>query len=90
MAVYLLLEQNIGALVPSSARAESRDDADRLLRILDNLLDPHAARGRRIRASTGGPCPWRTCQQRAAEARALTAARQASPWWSSRSSPPPR
>jgi signal transduction histidine kinase len=41
MAVYLLLEQNVGAL--SSQQREllegARDDADRLLRILDNLLD---------------------------------------------------
>ncbi|HUJ45196.1 MAG TPA: ATP-binding protein [Opitutaceae bacterium] len=41
MAVYLLLEQNLGQL--SSAQRElletARDDADRLLRILNDLLD---------------------------------------------------
>lgn len=41
MAVYLLLEQQVGAL--SAQQREllegARDDADRLLRILDNLLD---------------------------------------------------
>lgn len=41
MAVYLLLEQRVGAL--NEAQRElvegARDDADRLLRILDNLLD---------------------------------------------------
>ena len=40
MAVYLLLEQNI-ALTPTQRDLleTARDDADRLLRILDNLLD---------------------------------------------------
>jgi signal transduction histidine kinase len=41
MAVYLLLEQNVGAL--STQQREllegARDDADRLLRMLDNLLE---------------------------------------------------
>ncbi len=41
MAVYLLLEQNVGALAPQQRELleGARDDADRLLRILDNLLD---------------------------------------------------
>ncbi|ACB74928.1 integral membrane sensor signal transduction histidine kinase [Opitutus terrae PB90-1] len=41
MAVYLLLEQQIGTLTaPQRELLEgARDDADRLLRILDNLLD---------------------------------------------------
>jgi NtrC-family two-component system sensor histidine kinase KinB len=41
MAVYLLLEQNVGLLTPSQTELleGARDDADRLLRILDNLLD---------------------------------------------------
>ncbi len=41
MAIYLLLEQNVGALVPKQRELleTARDDADRLLRILDNLLD---------------------------------------------------
>ncbi|MES1166477.1 MAG: histidine kinase dimerization/phospho-acceptor domain-containing protein, partial [Pseudomonadota bacterium] len=41
MAVYLLLEQNVGALAPKQRELLelARDDADRLLRILDNLLD---------------------------------------------------
>lgn len=41
MAVYLLLEQNVGALTPQQKELleGARDDADRLLRILDNLLD---------------------------------------------------
>jgi NtrC-family two-component system sensor histidine kinase KinB len=41
MAIYLLLEQNVGALVPKQRDLleTARDDADRLLRILDNLLD---------------------------------------------------
>ena len=41
MAVYLLLEQNVGALAPQQIELleTARDDADRLLRILDNLLD---------------------------------------------------
>lgn len=41
MAIYLLLEQNVGAL--SSAQRElletARDDADRLIRILNDILD---------------------------------------------------
>jgi signal transduction histidine kinase len=41
MAIYLLLEQNVGTLVPQQLELleTARDDADRLLRILDNLLD---------------------------------------------------
>jgi signal transduction histidine kinase len=41
MAVYLLLEQNVGALTPQQRELleGARDDSDRLLRILDNLLD---------------------------------------------------
>ncbi len=41
MAVYLLLEQNVGRLDPPQRELleGARDDADRLLRILDNLLD---------------------------------------------------
>lgn len=41
MAVYLLLEQNIGELSASQKELleGARDDADRLLRILDDLLD---------------------------------------------------
>lgn len=41
MAVYLLLEQRVGALAPPQRELleGARDDADRLLRILDNLLD---------------------------------------------------
>ena len=41
MAVYLLLEQNVGLLTPSQSELleGARDDADRLLRILDDLLD---------------------------------------------------
>ncbi|MBI5382898.1 MAG: HAMP domain-containing protein [Opitutae bacterium] len=41
MAVYLLLEQNVGALAPRQRDLleTARDDTDRLLRILDDLLD---------------------------------------------------
>lgn len=41
MAVYLLLEQQLGALNPRQRELldGARDDADRLLRILDSLLD---------------------------------------------------
>jgi len=41
MAVYLLLEQKIEGLTPTQHELleTARDDADRLLRILDNLLD---------------------------------------------------
>ena len=41
MAVYLLLEQNVGPLVSKQRELleGARDDADRLLRILDSLLD---------------------------------------------------
>jgi len=41
MAVYLLLEQKIAGLTPTQQELleTARDDADRLLRILDNLLD---------------------------------------------------
>jgi NtrC-family two-component system sensor histidine kinase KinB len=41
MAVYLLLEQNIAGLTPvqRDLLETARDDADRLLRILDNRLD---------------------------------------------------
>jgi signal transduction histidine kinase len=41
MAVYLLLEQKIPGLTPTQQELleTARDDADRLLRILDNLLD---------------------------------------------------
>ena len=41
MAVYLLLEEGVGALVPQQRELleGARDDADRLLRILDDLLD---------------------------------------------------
>ena len=41
MAVYLLLEQNIAGLTATQRDLleTARDDADRLLRILDNLLD---------------------------------------------------
>jgi signal transduction histidine kinase len=41
MAVYLLLEKAVGPLVPAQREMleSARDDADRLLRILDSLLD---------------------------------------------------
>lgn len=41
MAVYLLLEKTLGPLSPSQQEMleSARDDADRLLRILDSLLD---------------------------------------------------
>ncbi len=41
LAVYLLLEQKVGPLVPAQLELleTARDDADRLLRILDDLLD---------------------------------------------------
>ncbi|HZP59865.1 MAG TPA: ATP-binding protein [Opitutaceae bacterium] len=41
MAIYLLLEQNIGQLNPGQRELieTARDDADRLLRILNDLLD---------------------------------------------------
>jgi len=41
MAVYLLLEQQVGPLLPSQRDLleTARDDADRLLRILNDLLD---------------------------------------------------
>jgi signal transduction histidine kinase len=41
MAVYLLLEKAVGPLVPAQRELleSARDDADRLLRILDSLLD---------------------------------------------------
>ncbi|MDB6128594.1 MAG: integral rane sensor signal transduction histidine kinase [Verrucomicrobia bacterium] len=41
MAIYLLLEQSIPGLTPTQRELleTARDDADRLLRILDNLLD---------------------------------------------------
>jgi signal transduction histidine kinase len=41
MAVYLLLEATLGPLTPSQREMleSARDDADRLLRILDSLLD---------------------------------------------------
>lgn len=41
MALYLLLEQNLSALSQQQRELleDARDDADRLLRILDNLLD---------------------------------------------------
>ena len=41
LAVYLLLEQKIAGLTPTQQELleTARDDADRLLRILDNLLD---------------------------------------------------
>ena len=41
LAVYLLLEENVGKLAPSQRDLleTARDDADRLLRILDDLLD---------------------------------------------------
>lgn len=41
LAVYLLLEQNVGPLTPKQLELleGARDDAERLLRILDNLLD---------------------------------------------------
>lgn len=41
MAVYLLLEQNVGRLTPAQRELleTARDDADRLLRILNDLLD---------------------------------------------------
>jgi signal transduction histidine kinase len=41
MAVYLLLEQNTGALTPAQRDLleTARDDADRLLRILNDILD---------------------------------------------------
>ena len=41
LAVYLLLEENVGKLLPAQRELleTARDDADRLLRILDNLLD---------------------------------------------------
>lgn len=41
MALYLLLEQNLSALSPQQRELleDARDDADRLLRILDTLLD---------------------------------------------------
>jgi signal transduction histidine kinase len=41
MAVYLLLEKTLGTLAPAQREMleSARDDADRLLRILDSLLD---------------------------------------------------
>ena len=41
MAVYLLLEKNLGSLAPAQRELleTARDDADRLLRILNDLLD---------------------------------------------------
>ena len=41
LAVYLLLEENVGVLAPAQRELleTARDDADRLLRILDSLLD---------------------------------------------------
>ena len=41
MAVYLLLEKNLGPLTPAQREMleSARDDANRLLRILDSLLD---------------------------------------------------
>jgi NtrC-family two-component system sensor histidine kinase KinB len=41
MAVYLLLEQNVGPITPAQRELleTARDDADRLLRILNDLLD---------------------------------------------------
>lgn len=41
MAIYLLLEQNLGQLTPAQRELveTARDDADRLLRILNDLLD---------------------------------------------------
>jgi len=41
MAIYLLLEQNVGRLAPAQRELleTARDDADRLLRILNDLLD---------------------------------------------------
>src|SRR5690348_16263667 len=41
MALYLLLEQNLSALSPQQRELleDARNDADRLLRILDTLLD---------------------------------------------------
>jgi len=41
MAVYLLLERTLGSLTPAQREMleSARDDADRLLRILDSLLD---------------------------------------------------
>ncbi len=41
LAVYLLLEENVGKLAPAQRELleTARDDADRLLRILDTLLD---------------------------------------------------
>lgn len=41
LAVYLLLEENVGKLAPAQRDLleTARDDADRLLRILDSLLD---------------------------------------------------
>ncbi len=41
MAVYLLLEQNVGPISPAQRELleTARDDADRLLRILNDLLD---------------------------------------------------
>jgi len=41
LAVYLLLEQKVGPLAPAQLELleTARDDADRLLRILDDLLD---------------------------------------------------
>ena len=41
MAVYLLLEQNVGSISPAQRELleTARDDADRLLRILNDLLD---------------------------------------------------
>ena len=41
MAIYLLLEQNVGPLTPEQRELieTARDDADRLLRILNDLLD---------------------------------------------------
>jgi len=76
MAVYLLLEQNIGALVPQQRELleTARDDADRLLRILDNLLDLTRLEGGASALDRRAVPVADLLNNGAAEARALTAA----------------
>ncbi len=58
MSLYLLLEQQVGALTPAQAELleTARDDADRLLRILNDLLDLSRIEGG-VMALDRGPVP---------------------------------